>query len=122
MEEMIIGIIGMSVGLAGLAVLISCLAFYMTGEKTLGEVVSSRQNDKGLYVHTIKYTASGEERVQEDKVGYSRAMNAAEKLLIIYKKKQPDVFRAASELRMKTIGCAGLAVMGIAFGLRFLVF
>ena len=122
MEEMIIGIIGVSVGLVGLAVLIRCLAFYMTGEKTLGEVVSSRQNNKGLYVHTIKYTASGEERVQEDKVSYSRAMNATEKLLIIYKKKQPDVFRAASELRMRTIGCAGLAVMGIAFGLRFLVF
>ena len=52
MEEMIIGIIGVAVGLVGLAVFISCLAFYMTGEKTLGEVAWYHANSGGA-IHPV---------------------------------------------------------------------
>ena len=121
MEEIIIGVIGVAVGLVGLFVFISGLIFMLTGSETLGEVVSSRQDDKNRYRHTVRYKVGTDELIREDKMGYSRALENGEKILLTYKKGNPEVFRAVKELRTRTVGSGLLALMGVAFAIRFLM-
>lgn len=121
MENLIIGTLGTAVGVIGLIFFIRGLIFLLGGAETLGEVVSSRQDKKGRYVHKMRYTAGGAERVSEDKAAYSAEIKPGTSLLLTYKRNAPDVFRQTKELRTATIGCGALALMGAAFAVRFLI-
>ncbi len=121
MEDIIIGSVGSAVGLVALVLFIRGLIFLLGGAETLGEVVSSRQDKKGRYVHKMRYTAGGAERVSEDKATYSAEIKPGTSLLLTYKRNAPDVFRQTKELRTATIGCGALALMGAAFAVRFLI-
>ena len=121
MENTIIGAVGSAVGVVGLVLFLRLLIFKLGGAETLGTVLSARQDTKGRYIHTMKYTAGGSEITSEDAAGYSRALENGSEELIIYSKSSPKEFKFAQEVRMQLLGFGILALMGAAFAVRFLV-
>ena len=121
MENTIIGVIGAAVGLVGLVMFIRALSFRLGGARTLGRIVSAREESRGRYVHKVEYQADGKSIVSEDTAGYSQPLSEGEELLLIYKKSAPEQFRTVREMRMNLLGFGLLAVMGVAFVVRFLI-
>lgn len=122
MEETIIGVIGATLGAAGLILFIKSLLFKLGSAETVGEIVSSRQDDKGRFVHTVRFTVDGKEYCCEDSAGFSRALDKGSELLISYSKTVPTQFRFAREMRTSLLAFGLLALMGAAFAVRFLIF
>lgn len=121
MERIILSAVGAAAAVFGAVMLIKTLIFRLNAEECAGEVVSSRQNDKGRYVHTLKYTVNGKQLSCEDTAGYSRPFDAGEIKTIIYDKRSPESFRFADENKMNIVIFGALTVVGIVFFLRFVL-
>ena len=122
MEETIIGVIGAALGAVGFVLFIKTLLFKLGSAEAVGEIVSSRQDDKGRFIHMVRFIADGKEYCCEDTAGFSRALDNGEELLISYSKNAPTQFRFAREMRTSLLGFGLLALMGAAFAARFLIF
>ena len=121
MENTIIGVIGGAVGIVGLLMFIRMLAFRLGGEQTLSQVISSRQDSKGRYIHRVKYLVNGTEVFGEDSEAYIRPLESGTELPMIYSKSQPEQCKSLRVVNIYIIGCGILALMGGTFVIRFLI-
>lgn len=98
------------------------LALMIGGADAEAEILSSRERERGVYVHTVEFELDGKKVRSEDKTGYSQPIPVGEIRRIRVSRKNPEIFEYADTLRLHIIASAVMAVLGVLIILRFAFF